>query len=319
MTWVAVAIGGAAVVGAVGSNLAAGKQASADQNAAQTQMNMFNTIVGQEKPYMTAGNTAESQLTAQMGKLNAPFTAADYLANQDPGYQFQLQTGAQATRNADTPGVGSLSGPALKDLMGFNQNMAATGYQNAFNRYQTTNTNTYNRLMGVSQLGQNAASNTGAAGASLGTGTAQAIAAGGAATAGGIVGSTNAASGALSSGAGYSYLSSLNAGNTSGSQINFDTSGGATNQPIVGYCDYRLKEAIEPAFYNPAAGLMVYSFNWKEDEEGAAKTKGYIAQEVQKKFPEAVSTGAKGYLQVDYSKIPIPADAWDELKELGHG
>jgi hypothetical protein len=210
------AIAGAAVIGAVGSNMAASTQASADESAQQTQMNMFNTIVGQEKPYMTQGNAAESTLASDMPSLNAPFTASDYLANQDPGYQFQLQTGGQATRNADTPGVGSLSGPALKDLMGFNQGMAATGYQNAFNRYQTTNTNTYNRLMGVAQLGQNAASNTGAAGASLGTGVAQAQAAAGAATAGGIVGGANAISGGLSSAAGYSYLSSLNAGNPGG-------------------------------------------------------------------------------------------------------
>lgn len=231
MPWgIAAAVVGSAVVGAVGSNMAASKQASADEQAANTQAGMFNTIVGQEAPYMQAGNTAESQLVSDLPSLNKPFTAADYLANQDPGYQFQLQTGAQATRNADTPGVGSLSGSALKDLMGFNQNMAATGYQNAFNRYQTTNTNTYNRLMGISQLGQNAASNTGAAGASLGTGVAQAQAAAGAATAGGIVGGSNAISSGLNNYAGYSYLSSLNSGgggNASGLDLEGDSSAAA--------------------------------------------------------------------------------------------
>src|ERR1035438_6520157 len=141
---------------------------------------------------MQAGYGATTALTSQFGTAgapgNAPFTAQDYLANQDPGYQFQLQTGGQALRNADTPGVGSLSGQSLKDLMTFNQNTAATGYQNAFNRYQTQNNNVYARLSGLAGLGQNAASNTGTAGTSLGTGAAQSTAAAGAATAGGTVG-----------------------------------------------------------------------------------------------------------------------------------
>ena len=197
------AIVGSAVIGAVGSNMAANTQADAQKQAAATQQGMFNTINGQEQPFMQAGVGATNKLNtllgtggdpnaAGYGSLNKPFSAQDYLNNQDPGYQFQLQTGAQALRNADTPGVGSLSGPALKDLIGFNQGMAATGYQNAFNRYQTQNSNTYNRLYGIANLGQSAASNTGTAGATLGTGIAQAQAAAGGSLAAGQLGATNA-------------------------------------------------------------------------------------------------------------------------------
>lgn len=196
--WVAL---GSAVIGAVGSMSAASTQADAQKNAANQQWQMFNKIQGQEKPYMDAGSAATGRLgdllgtsgnkgATGYGSLTSNFTPQDYLANQDPGYQFQLQTGGQALRNADTPGVGSLSGTALKDLMGFNQNMAATGYQNAFNRYQTQNTNTYNRLMGLSTLGQNAASNTGAQGTALAGNAGSATAAAGASQASGILGAT---------------------------------------------------------------------------------------------------------------------------------
>lgn len=202
------ALAATAVVGAVGSDLAANKQAGAQEQAANTQAGMFNTIVGQEQPFMQAGYNATNALQQDLGiggdksapgygALTKPFTAQDYLNNQDPGYQFQLQTGAQALRNADTPGVGSLSGTALKDLIGFNQNMAATGYQNAFNRYTTQQNNTFARLSGIAGLGQNAASNTGTAGTQLGTGIAQAQAAAGASQASGILGAT----GSLASGA----------------------------------------------------------------------------------------------------------------------
>lgn len=198
MSWVAVAIAGGAVVGAVGSNMAAGTQASGQQQAAQTQYGMFNTINQQEQPFIQGGYSSLNQLMGLMapgGQLSRNFTPQDFLNNLDPGYQFQLQTGGQALRNADTPGVGALSGPALKDLMSFNQNMAATGYQNAFNRFQTQNQNIFNRLQGIAGLGQAAATQVGAAGTTLGTGIAGAQAGSAASQAGGIVGATNAIGG----------------------------------------------------------------------------------------------------------------------------
>lgn len=223
MTWVAVAVVGGAAIGAIGSNMAANKQAGAQRDAAGMQMSMFDTITGQEQPFMDAGKADLSRLqdlmgtsgntkAAGYGSLNKPFTASDYLANKDPGYDFQLKTGAQALRNADTPGVGSLSGAALKDLMGFNQNMAATGYQNAFSRYMTQNNATFARLSGIAGLGQNAASNTGTAGVGLGTGAAQAIAGAGASQASGVLGATGSLAGGANSLAGLMYLNQQNGG-----------------------------------------------------------------------------------------------------------
>lgn len=242
MTWVAVAIAGAAVVGAGASVYAANKQSSAIGKAARTQADMFNTINSQEQPFMQAGYGANTRLqellgtggdanAADYGSLTKSFTPEDYLANQDPGYQFQLQTGAQALRNADTPGVGSLSGAALKDLIGFNQGMAATGYQNAFNRFQTQQGNVFNRLSQLANLGQNAASNTGQAGVGLGTGVAQAQAAAGGSQAAGLVGAGNA----IGNGAtGLAYLLSGNSSGVPSSAFNFAGSGAMGNEALAG-------------------------------------------------------------------------------------
>lgn len=214
---VAAAVIGGAVIGAAGSAYAGSQSAKGARDAANTQRGMFDTITGQEQPFMQAGYGATNKLTellgtggdrnaADYGSLNKPFTAQDYLNNQDPGYQFQLQTGAQALRNSDTPGVGSLSGAALKDLMGFNQGMAATGYQNAFNRYQTQNSNTFARLSGIAGLGQNAASNTGTAGTALGTGIGQAQYAAGNAAASGTLGATGSLASGSNTLGGWAYL-----------------------------------------------------------------------------------------------------------------
>lgn len=160
------------------------------------------SIVQQLAP--TAGNAGGvplNQVAQQPTPSFAPgyftqqFTPQNFLNNLDPGYGFQLQTGGQAIRNADTPGVGALSGPALKDLMSFNQGLAGTAYQNAFNRFTTQQNNIFARLSQIAGLGQSAATQVGNAGTSLGTGIAQAQAGAAASQAGGIVGATNAIGG----------------------------------------------------------------------------------------------------------------------------
>ncbi len=220
--WVAAAVVGGAVIGAVGSNMAAGTQASAQEQAANTQQSMFNTLTSQEQPFMQAGYGATSTLNQLLGTsaatgaggtaegtglpggyLTQTFNPTQAQLNAYPGYQFALQTGGQAVRNADTPGVGALSGPALKDLMSFNQGLANTNYSNYFNQFQTQQNNIFSRLSGIAQMGQNAAGNLGSSGTQLGTGIAQAQAGAGASLAAGMVGSTNAIAGA---GVPLSYL-----------------------------------------------------------------------------------------------------------------
>jgi hypothetical protein len=67
MTWVAVAIGGAAVVGAVASNQGAKKQADAAKKGAKLQMDQFNTLNGQQQPFIQSGYGAVSKLNTLLG------------------------------------------------------------------------------------------------------------------------------------------------------------------------------------------------------------------------------------------------------------
>lgn len=142
------------------------------------------------------------------GSLTAAFTPQDYLNNQDPGYQFQLQQGNQALRNAAGAGSGALSGAALKDLVGYNQNYASTGYQSAFDRFNTQNNNIYSRLSGLATLGQASAGNVAAQGTALAGQQSQALQAGGTAAAGAYAGAANN----LAGGAGNYWLSQTPAG-----------------------------------------------------------------------------------------------------------
>lgn len=57
----------AAGIGAIGSIVAGGEQASGQEAAARTQQNMFNTIVGQEKPFLQGGYSAEDALLNGLG------------------------------------------------------------------------------------------------------------------------------------------------------------------------------------------------------------------------------------------------------------
>ena len=193
----------AAAVGAAGSIIGGGEAASGEEQAANTQQSMFNTIQANEQPFISGGQGALTELEQGLGtaKGNAgglgngyftqQFNPTQAQLNAYPGYQFQLQTGGQALENQNTPGVGALSGPALKSLMQFNQGTAASNYQNYFNQFQTQQNNIFNRLSTIAGLGQNAAGALGNNGAQLGTGIAQAQAAGAGSIASGISGASN--------------------------------------------------------------------------------------------------------------------------------
>lgn len=132
------------------------------------------------------------------GSLLKPFTA-DNFRELSPAYNFQLEQGMQGTLNGEAAGAGALSGAAQKDLMSFNQNLANTSFNNAFNQYQTQQGNIYSRLAGIAQLGQSAAANTGQQGTALAGQAAQSATNIGTAQAAGQIGQANAWSGALSS------------------------------------------------------------------------------------------------------------------------
>jgi len=244
VSWVAVGVGGASLLGGIfgasASEQAAQQQAQAAEQAQQISEQEFQTITGQESPFiqsgygslgqlnyllgngtpgtaaqpgvgMLGGNgsskafqgtapVASSSQAGSFGSLLSPFNVSNW-QQLSPDYNFVKQQGQQGVLNSDAAGQGSLSGAALKDLTNYNSGLANTSFNNAFNQYQTQQGNIFSRLSGIAQLGQAAATNTGQQGTALAGQAGQAAQNVGTALAGGTVGSANAITGALSSAA----------------------------------------------------------------------------------------------------------------------
>lgn len=199
-------------MGAVGAGVAGSEQASGQEQAAKTQAGELGSIQKLENPFVQAGYGATntlSQMLSPGGYLTQQFSPTQQQLEDYPGYQFQQQQGQLATESANTPGVGALSGPALKSLMSFNQGLAASNYGNYFNQFQTQQNNIFSRLSGLAQLGEAGAAGVASAGTQLGQGIAQAQAGAAGSIAGGIVGATNSAGNAF----GYYAANSGSGGN----------------------------------------------------------------------------------------------------------
>jgi hypothetical protein len=168
MSFVAVAIGGAAALGLGGAIIssnaskdAAQTQADAANQATNAQLQMYQQQRQDQMPYTQAGYGALSQL--QNPNFQHNFGAADF--QEDPAYQFDLQQGQQALERSAAAKGGLMSGGTLKDLTSYAQGQASNEYQNAYNRFTNNQTNQFNRLASVAGIGQtangmNAAANT---------------------------------------------------------------------------------------------------------------------------------------------------------------
>jgi hypothetical protein len=126
------------------------------------------------------------------GSFTQPFDVEQFYNYADPGYAFELQQGTQSLQNAASAGSGAFSGAALKDLLAYSQGFARTGYNDAFNRYQTQQGNIFSRLSDIAHLGQNAAANVGSQGTALAGNAGQFTSNAGSAAGAGIVGAGNA-------------------------------------------------------------------------------------------------------------------------------
>jgi Chaperone of endosialidase len=87
--------------------------------------------------------------------------------------------------------------------------------------------------------------------------------------------------------------------------------------------DYRFKKDFTPitSALDNIGQIQAYSYFWKQDEFPAygfnnSKQIGFIAQEIEKFYPEVVSTDANGYKSVDYGKLtPVLLVAVNELND----
>jgi hypothetical protein len=216
------ALAGSAVAGLIGS----GMQASAVQSAAQTQADaaraaaeqqrqMFDIIQKQQQPYRQTGysglNVIGSMLPGQQpqyddqGNLTGTQAGTGYLTQQfgpeqlksslAPNYQFMLQQGLGATSQAMNPSGGGSNIERARQK--FAEDYASNAYQNAFQNFQTQQTNIYNRLASVAGLGQASLGQTTPAATQTAGNIGQAMIGAGSAQAAGQVGAANAIAGGL--------------------------------------------------------------------------------------------------------------------------
>ena len=190
MPWIALAIGGSALVGANAASKAAKTQAASADQATQLQREMFNKQVELQQPWQEAGVNALAKM--QKGVVS------DYM---DPAYQFRLGEGMKALeRNAAARG-GLISGGALKAAQRYGQDYASQEFGNA-----------YNRLAGLAGIGQTATNNMGAAAGNFGVNAGQNYMGAANARASGYVGGANALTGGLGQYLNYTQSQNLLSG-----------------------------------------------------------------------------------------------------------
>lgn len=220
--------GGSLAAGYLGSQAAskaAKEQAAAARYAADLQMQQFQTTNQQQAPVRAAGYGALNTLGSLgsgtyniydtegkptgagigSGYFTQQYTPEEFAKGIDPGYQFRLAQGQEATNRAANMGGGMISGNALRGVQDYTQGLASNEFTGAFNRFQTGRTNIYNTLAGIAGLGQQSLNTTANAGTTAAANAGQAIQAAGAAQAAGTVGSANALGGGIG-GASQGYM-----------------------------------------------------------------------------------------------------------------
>jgi hypothetical protein len=172
---VAIAIGGAAILGAGASIYGASKQSSAagaasaaQQHSAdlanQTQLDMFNQTKATLQPWSDQGLQTYSTLNNLLGVGGTGNSTQmqDALSNL-PGYQFTLGQGLKSTQNAAAARGLGVSGGALKGAASYATGLANSTYGNYVNQLQTsanTGESAANALAGYgTQTGQNISGN----------------------------------------------------------------------------------------------------------------------------------------------------------------
>ena len=126
--------------------------------------NRYGSSQGYQLPSASGGSggaTSASSAGIGQNSLIANFAPTEAQLQQTPGYQFTLSQGLKSTQSAAAArGLGS-SGAALKGASTYATGLADSTYQNQFNNFQTQQTNNFNRLLGLTSLGENAAAQTG--------------------------------------------------------------------------------------------------------------------------------------------------------------
>lgn len=246
---------GSAALGASASKSAAKTQANAAAQASAIQQQQYAQQRADQMPWVNYGGQGLNELgfrlgvlpslgaddtagqaiqaaqrqNPEFGSLLRNFGAADFQA--DPGYDFRLSEGMKGINNSAAARGGVLSGAALKAASKYNQNFASNEYGNAYNRFNTDKTNTFNRLASIAGVGQTATNQVGAAGQNMANNVSQNTLSAGNARASGYVGGANALTGAIGQGV-NSYMQYNAMQNPAGNAAGYNALG--TSGPVGG-------------------------------------------------------------------------------------
>ena len=223
MPWMALAIGGSALLGASASKSAANTQAASADRSLELQERMFNKQLELQEPFRQAGVNALNKIES-----------GDIMGSMDPSYSFRFQEGLKALDRSAAARGGLLSGGALKAAQRYGQEFASNEFGNA-----------YNRLASRAGFGQTASTNMGGAAGSFGANAGNLMTGAGAARASGYVGGANALTGGLNQYLNYTQNANMlntlqNRGSTPYSMSgNYSvnpnyTFGGSLNTPVGG-------------------------------------------------------------------------------------
>ena len=201
MPWMALAIGGSALLGASASKSAANTQAASADRSIDLQREMFNKQLELQQPFQEAGVNALNRMRS-----------GDVMGMMDPSYQFRLGEGMKALDRTAAARGGLISGGALKAAQRYGQEFASNEFGNA-----------YNRLASMAGIGQTATNNMGASTGNFGTNAGNLMTGAGAARASGYVGGANA----LSSGLGQ-YMNYTQSQNLMNRLLPQSTAGGGS-------------------------------------------------------------------------------------------
>jgi hypothetical protein len=222
--------GASAASKAIGAHKAANAQKKGAEQALAIQQENQQKAIAAQQPFLTAGTQGVNSLASRLSTpgqgllqgFDEKFTAPTLeQAKENPGYQFAYGEGINALDKSAAAKGNLFSGTQGKALEEFGQglaeqnygdvyNRAMQEYQNRFNIFNSNQSNEYNRLMGLTQVGESAANQEGQIYTHGGDAQAQQVNNAAAARASGYAGVGDAISGGLSYGANvaqeYPYL-----------------------------------------------------------------------------------------------------------------
>jgi hypothetical protein len=158
------AAAGGAAVGALGGYMGA-RSANKSSEAAANLLRQYaeqaaaqyrgglDQMTGTLQPWMQLGSRTMPDIEAAARTRVDPTLTGFNMQNyfNDPGYQFQLQQGQQGI-NQGAAARGNFFAPAtVQKLGGFQQGLASTGYDEAFNRYMQQGQAQFGQEMGSQQ------------------------------------------------------------------------------------------------------------------------------------------------------------------------